>query len=118
MIAIDNIKEFVRTVLLDPDIINLTGDKTVHFLHALNPVAPYIEYEFYDEDGNTWEEGQEISTNYYLQVDIFSKGSYTDLENVIKKKMISAGFKRSMAADLFEKDTQLFHKAMRFIFTT
>ncbi len=118
MIAIDNIKEFVRTVLSDPDIINLTGDKTAHFLHALNPVCPYIEYEFYDESGNTWEEGEEISTDYYLQIDIFSKGSYTSLENIIKEKMKDAGFERSMAADLFEKDTQLFHKAMRFIFTT
>ena len=118
MIVIDNIKKFVRNILLTPDIINLTGDKTVHFLHALDPVCPYIEYEFIDENGNAWEEGTEISTDYYLQVDVFSKGGYTDLENIIKEKMKNAGFERSMAVDLYEKDTQLFHKAMRFIFTT
>lgn len=114
----DDIKEFVRNSLLDSGIIDLTGDKTVHFLHALDPKCPYIEYEFFDENVSAWEEGNEISTDYYLQVDIFSKSDYTELENAIKEKMKSLGFKRSMAADLYEKDTKLFHKAMRFIFTT
>ncbi|UZW16319.1 prohead protease [Clostridium pasteurianum] len=115
---IDNIKEFVRNILSDINIINLTGDKTVHFLHAAKPTVPYIEYQIFDEKGNAWEEGKEISTDYYLQVDIFSKGNYTNLENVIKEKMKNAGFERGMAGDLYEKDTQLYHKAMRFIFTT
>lgn len=117
MITIDNIKQFVRNILLDSEIINLTGDKTVHFLHADDPITPYIEYEFYDENANAWEEGKEVSTNYYLQVDIFSKDNYTNLENKIKEKMIDAGFERSKGVDLYEKDTQLYHKAMRFIFS-
>lgn len=110
-----NIKQLVRNTLNVSDITNLTGDKTVHFIHALKPIAPYIEYLIYDENGEEWAENKEIATSYYVQVDIFSKTDYTDLENKIKEKMESAGFDRTSSADLFEQDTQYFHKALRFL---
>lgn len=112
-----NPKKFVKDILSDSEILNLTADKKVYFLHACNPKPPYIEYEFYDENGEEWAENKEIATNYYIQVDIFSKIDYTELENKIKEKMINAGFNRSMCADLYENDTQLYHKAMRFFIT-
>lgn len=112
-----NARNYVESILMVPDIVNLTGDNTIHYIHATSPVEPYIEYEFYDEDGAVWEEGKEISTNFYLQVDIFSKGSFENLANIVKEKMINAGFERGKAADLYESNTKLFHKAMRFVFT-
>jgi hypothetical protein len=110
-----DIKEYARSLLMDNSIISLTGDETVYFLHADNPKGNYVEYEFYDENGALWVEGTEMGTNYYLQVDIFSKGNYSDLETAIKNKLIANGFERGMCADLYENDTHLFHKAMRFI---
>lgn len=103
---------------MDAEIINLTADKDVYFLHANSANPPYLEYEIIDEYGEEWAENKEIATNYYIQIDVFSKGDYTELENKIKEKMINAGFTRSTAADLYEKDTGLYHKAMRFIYTT
>ncbi len=111
------IKQYVRQVLMDNDILNLTADNKVYFLHATNPQIPYIEYNIFDEFGEEWAENKEIATNYYIQVDIFSKGNYSALENLIKEKMINAGFDRSMCADLYEADTGLYHKAMRFFIT-
>lgn len=112
-----NIKQFLRQILSDEEILNLTADKKVYFLHATTPTTPYVEYEVLDESGEAWAENKEIATTYYVQVDIFSKTDYTELEEKIKEKMINAGFNRSMAADLYEKDTQLYHKAMRFLIT-
>lgn len=112
-----NIKKLVKDTLSTTEILNLTGDKKVYFIHAKDPTPPYIEYEFYDENGEEWAENKEIATNYYLQVDIFSKTNYTDIENTIKEKLMNAGFNRSMSADLYENDTQLCHKAMRFVAT-
>lgn len=117
MIVIFDPQSYVESILMDNDIIGLTGDNTVHYIHAISPVEPYIEYEFYDENGAVYEEGKEIGTEYYLQVDIFSSGSFKNLENIIKEKMENAGFIKGMAADQYEKTTQLYHKAMRFIFT-
>ena len=114
-----NIRAFLRSVLLDPEIISLTGDGTVHFLHAVAPVIPYIEYAIYDENGALYAEGIETATDYYIQADIFSKGDYTVLEDAIKIKMANAGFVRSSGADLYEPEPiDLYHKAMRFTFTT
>lgn len=112
-----NIKQFVRQVLSDKDITDLTADKKVYFLHATNANTPYIEYEIYDEHGELWAENEEIKTTYYIQVDIFSKSDYTELEEVIKQKMINAGLARTSGADLYEEDTELYHKAMRFVIT-
>lgn len=112
-----NAKSYVRSLLMDNSIISLTGDNKVHYIHADAPRTPYIEYEFYDENGNAYAEGEEIATNFYLQVDIFSTGSFSDLEEKIKEKLKGAGFNRTGGADLYEKETSLFHKAMRFNFT-
>ena len=117
-----NIKQFVRQVLNNTEILNLTANKKVYFLKAIddatNPLkTPYIEYEIYDENGEEWAENREIATNYYVQVDIFSKTDYSDIENKIKEKKLNAGFERSMAADLYEQDTGYYHKAMRFFIT-
>lgn len=112
-----NIKAFTRNVLLDKEITDLTSDHDVHFLHANNAIPPYVEYEIVDEYGDNWAENKEIATNYVVQVDIFSKTDYTNLENKIKEKMINAGFTRNMVAHLYEEDTGLFHCALRFTIT-
>lgn len=112
-----NIKSFLREMLMDPEIISLTADKTVYFLHAVSPTPPYIEYEIFDENGAAWAENKEIASTYYVQVDIFSKSDYSALEDAIKQKLLEAGFIRTSAADLYEEDTQLYHKAMRFVYT-
>lgn len=113
-----NIKQYLNQILSNQKILDLTADKDVYFLHAESPTAPYVEYEIYDENGELWEEGKETATNYYVQVDIFSKTDYTELEIKIREVMLNAGFERSMAADLYEKETKLNHKAMRFIYTS
>lgn len=112
-----NIKKLVKDTLSNTEILNLTADKKVYFLHANSPTPPYIEYEIFDENGEEWAENKEIATNYYVQIDVFGKTDYTNLENKIKEIMINAGFNRSMCADLYENSTQLFHKAMRFFIT-
>lgn len=112
-----NIKQLVKTTLENAEILDLTGDKKVYFLHATNPKTPYIEYEIYDEFGEEWAENEEVATTYSIQVDIFSKSNYSNLEEKIKEKMIETGFGRTSGADLWEDDTQLYHKAMRFIYT-
>ena len=77
----------------------------------------YITFFCYNELGEVYAENKEIVTGYYVQVDLWSKGDYMVLADSIKSAMINAGFKRTSVADLYEKDTQIFHKAMRFKYT-
>ena len=106
-------KHLINTLKVD-SILNLTGDKKVHFIHANNPIPPYVEYMVISENGDEFSEGKETYTKYLIQVDIFSLGNYSELEKQIKSVMINAGYCRDQSADLYEEKTKLYHKAMRF----
>lgn len=110
-----NIKKYLKDVLNNKEILDMLPDKRVFFLHANAPNKQlYLEYEIINESGDDYSENVEDFTEYVVQVDIFSTGDYTNLEEVVKKHMKAAGFNRYMAADLYEEKTQLNHKAMRF----
>ncbi|MBD5643189.1 prohead protease [Clostridium botulinum] len=110
-----DIKKYLLKVLNSKEIIDMLPDKRVYFLHAVNPDKKlYLEYEIVNEYGVEYSEGNEDYTTYIVQLDIFSTGDYTELENTVKRIMIHNGFNRDMAADLYEKETGLYHCAMRF----
>jgi len=110
-----DIKKKLLKVLNSKEVIDMLPDKRVYFLHAVNPDKKlYLEYEIVNEYGVEYSEGNEDYTTYIVQLDIFSTGDYIELENVVKKIMIHNGFNRDMAADLYEKETGLYHCAMRF----
>lgn len=113
-----SIRKLVKDTLSHTEILDLTSNGKVYFLKKSQDVQPpYVTYRVYDEIGEIWAENREVATNYYVQVDTFSKGSYSDLERLIKEKMINAGFIRTASVDLYEDETELYHKAMRFIYT-
>ena len=110
-----DIKKYLLNVLNSKEIIDLLPNKKVYFLHATNPNKKlYLEYEIINEFGAEYSENEEDYTTYIVQIDIFSTGDYTQIESIVKKAMTDNGFSRDMAADLYEKDTGLYHKAMRF----
>ncbi|MCH4198532.1 MAG: hypothetical protein LKF87_08195 [Clostridium tyrobutyricum] len=55
-------------------------------------------------------------TAHYVQVDVWSKTDYINIVKEVKEKLISVGFKRLNEADLYEKDTKIYHKGMRFYY--
>lgn len=112
-----DIVAYTKKTLSNIEILNLTGNKKVFFLRAINPTTPYIEFEVIDEYGSEYADDKEIATTYMVQVDIFSKSDYYELEKAVRKNMSIAGFNRDMAVDLYEQDTGLYHKAMRFNIT-
>ncbi|MBS4539824.1 prohead protease [Clostridium sp. D2Q-11] len=113
-----SIRKLVKDTLSHAEILNLTSNGYVYFLKKSQDVQPpYVTYRIYDEGGEDWTENREVATNYYVQVDIFSKGSYSELERLIKEKMINACFIRTASVDLYEEETELYHKAIRFLFT-
>jgi hypothetical protein len=95
-------------------------------IDTLKPLAPvgfqtytgtaetYITFFFYDENAALIADDVELKTNYYLQIDVWSKSDYTSLVDQVKNKLIALGFARRSAVDFYEKDTKTFHKAMRF----
>ena len=76
----------------------------------------YITFFSYLEQGEQYADNEEKAVGYYIQVDIWSKNDYTELAEKVKSRMKAAGFIRTSAADLFEKDTKIYHKALRFFY--
>jgi hypothetical protein len=76
----------------------------------------YITYFIFNEMGDLFADNEEIVTGYHVQVDIWSKGDYTDIENQLKELMTAAGFKRTYAIELYEEETHIYHKAIRFFY--
>lgn len=110
-----DIKGVIEKTLSIPEILELTGNKKIYYIIAPKPNPPYVEYRIVNEEGEEWAENKEIATSYFIQVDIFSKDeNYFELEKRIKEHMEDAGFNRTMAVDLYENDTKLYHRAIRF----
>ena len=109
------IKKKLKEVLNDKDILDLTSDKKVYFIHAKNPKPPYIEYQVVNSRGSDYSEGNIDYLNHLVQIDIFSLSDYTKLETIIINKFIDSGFDlRPGSPDLYEKKTNLYHKPLRF----
>lgn len=109
------IKKKILSALNSDKILNLTGDKKVYFIHANNPKNPYIEYEVINSVSSDYSEGWIDYINHLIQVDIFSDKDYTELETTIVNEMINRGFELEPGSpDLYEKETHLFHKPLRF----
>lgn len=78
--------------------------------------STYVTFFNYLEQGEQYADNEEKTTGYYIQIDVWSKNDYTELVEKLKIAMKTAGFVRTSAVDLFENDTKIFHKALRFLY--
>lgn len=77
----------------------------------------YITFFCYNEQGECFADDIEIATGFYMQTDIWSKENIEQLKIDTVKLLKKAGFiKRPGAPDLYEPDTEIFHKCLRFFY--
>jgi hypothetical protein len=76
----------------------------------------YITFHEYLAMGEEYEEDEESLTGHYLQIDVWSKNDYTSLVSKVRELLLNAGFKRLNEIDLYEEDTRIYHKGMKFYF--
>jgi len=76
----------------------------------------YITFFCYLENGEMFADDVQQGTGYYIQVDLWSKSNYTDMVEQAKAVMRNAGFSLLSAHDLYEADTKVYHKVLRFYY--
>ena len=76
----------------------------------------YITFHEYLQTGEEFEDDGEAFTGHYIQVDVWSKSDYSTLVAGIKQALKNAGFNRLDEADLYEPDTALYHKGIKFYY--
>ncbi len=108
-------KTQLRKDLMDTRITSLIGNN-IYFLHKLeeNMADTYIEYEIVRKTHDDYCGNNNLTENYIVQVDIFSKGSYSKIEETIEEVLKEKDYVFLQSIDLYEKNTKLFHKGMRF----
>jgi hypothetical protein len=74
----------------------------------------YITFFEYNQFSAFNADNDEIITAYFIQVDVWSKGDYTSLVEQVREKMKEINFRRTSEVDIYEQDTEIYHKALRF----
>lgn len=118
------IESILRLDLHDKRIVDLVSkDKNnlpnIHLLSAPEGVnGTYIEYRILSDSGNLYDEGDVRQCSAYIQVDIFTRGSYIELRDAIKTVLQEKGYiypNIGGYATFYEKETKLHHCLLRFI---
>jgi hypothetical protein len=74
----------------------------------------YITFFEYNQTSALRADDVELKSRHSIQVDIWSKGDYTDMAKQVKEKLINIGFTRTMETEFFEAETRTYHKVLRF----
>ena len=86
----------------------------VRFQTYTGTADTYITFFTYLDKPEQHADDEEVITGHYVQVDVWSKGDYTELVKTVHQKMLAAGFSKLSFYDLYEEELKIHHKAMRF----
>ncbi|MFT9848516.1 DUF3168 domain-containing protein [Aneurinibacillus sp. REN35] len=111
-----NIKpKIVQALESNQALVSLLGGKRVYQLTAPNPNEfPRITFFEMNNIDDRFADDQAFSSEIRVQIDVWSKKSTSDIASEVDKTMKAIDFKRTASADLYEDDTQVFHKGMRY----
>lgn len=78
----------------------------------------YIVFMEYNQATRMSADDYEIATKHFYQVDVFSKGDFTDLVNEVRKRLKSVGFGRMFESESYDEDMEMYRSIMRFNYET
>lgn len=104
-----NINKLIIDTLKDTNV-------PVRFETYVGDETTYITFSEYLQQGEVFADDEETSTGHYIQVNVWSKGNYSKLVDKVKKLLKEAGFIRKTEHGLYETDTQIFHRVIRFFY--
>ncbi|MBU3135065.1 hypothetical protein KPL39_02160 [Clostridium gasigenes] len=109
-----NIRKKIKLDLKDSRVGSLCKD--VFMLHKPNNIIAdtYIEWQILSDDETDFSGNKNLSEEYLIQVDIFTKGDFTFIEEAIRLVFKEKGYGNRGCYDGYEKDTFLYTSKMRF----
>jgi hypothetical protein len=75
---------------------------------------PCLSYFEVTNIGNLFADDQEIGSEIIFQVDLWGKASLSTYADAVGTAMSSIDFSRIYCTDLYDNDSKIYHKAMRF----
>ncbi|WP_044895962.1 tail completion protein gp17 [Bacillus alveayuensis] len=86
----------------------------VSFQRYTGTATTYITFFEFNQQSALNADDSEQNTQHSIQVDIWSKGDYTNLVQQVKNALNGVGFFRTSEAEFYEDDTKIYHKVIRF----
>lgn len=107
-------RKIVKKDLNDKRITDICN--SIHYLHKDESVLTdtYIEYEILSKKYSDYAGDDNIAENYLIQVDIFSKSNFIQLEEIIEIVLKEKGYRFVESVDLYEDDIKLYHLASKY----
>lgn len=104
---------------IKPQILNLlkeTGTEVTYFFPQSFAKVPIISYYELSNRTLVKSDGVEYSSEIHIEVDVWAKSSseVSDIAIKVDDLMLSKGFYRAMAMDLYDQETKIHHKTMRY----
>lgn len=111
-----NLKPTVVSALKsDPTLTSLLGGPRIYYQYPAD-VSEFPRITYYEADNKDYPFADELenATEIIMVVDIWNKGSTSEIADSVDRVMNSLGFYREFAGDLYEAETRVHHKTMRF----
>lgn len=98
----------------DPVLANLISGRVIFYALPDNPAFPCITYYEQNNSPALYGDGQEVTSESVIVIDAWSQGSTTAVAKAVDAVMAGLNYIREFAADLYETDTKVYHKSMRY----
>jgi len=110
-----NLKTTVVSALKqDATLSSLIAGRVIFMTLPDSPTFPCITYYEQNNAPALVGDGEELTSESVMVIDVWSKGSTTAIAQAVDSVMAGLNFRREFAGDLYEKDTGVYHKSMRY----
>lgn len=104
----------VSTLKADTTLKGLVSDRVIFYALPDSPVFPSITYYEQNNSPALVGDGKELTSESVMVIDIWATGSTTAIAQAVDSVMAGLNFRREFAGDLYESDTRVYHKSMRY----
>ncbi|SDD27000.1 Protein of unknown function [Paenibacillus sp. UNCCL117] len=113
---ITDVKAILHAALLgNQALVSLLGGTEIYQLVSpKSETYPRVTYFEVNNRDSFFADDTPIASDIVLQVDIWSKGSTSAIAKEVDRTMKELGYTRTSGADLYEEDTKVYHKALRY----
>lgn len=110
-----NLKPTVLAALKnDPALSKLIAGRVIFMSLPDEPEFPCITYYEQNNSPALVGDGKELTSESVMVIDIWSRSSTTVIAHAVDNVMAGLRFVREFAGDLYESDTRVYHKSMRY----
>ena len=110
-----NVKpDIVSALKNNPTLSSLIAGRVIFMSLPDEPEFPCITYYEQNNSPALKGDGKELTSESVMVIDVWSKGSTTAIAQAVNNVMVGLNFVREFSGDLYESDTGVHHKSMRY----